>query len=264
MVRSFSFIIAFLIISIAVEAQFVKKETVKLDHPVSIAAVDRPGDLYVISPQGNIAQYNIDGTLTSKGILPEMPTLFDARDGSRLFTYYRKQNEFIFFSSTFDTQGKVQKIDSAFAIHPYAACASGDHDLIILDSADWSFKKVNTKVNRLLFETPVGIDVSKLKKLVNVREYQNFIFIHDRDSGIHIFNMLGKLLKTIEGGDIEHFSFLGEELYYKKGDALYFLDLFNTETRSIKLPGQAEFALLTDERLYMVRSNTVEIYTIDH
>jgi hypothetical protein len=242
-------------------AQFQKIKTVNLERTVTYAAVDRPGDLYLMSEDGTLEIYNDAGVRQKSGKLGFVPTTFDPRDGSRLFAADSRTNQFMFFSP-YDFDGEVQRVDSAFAISPVLTSSSGDHDLLTIDSADWSLKKVNLKTNRVLFETVLGEKISSLPELKSMREYQNFVFILDGSQGIYIFNMIGNLLKFLPAKGLIYLGFLGEELYYLQDEELVFFDLFTTETREVKIPYPADYAFLTDQRLYLIREKKLEVFSL--
>lgn len=241
-------------------AQYRKIAAVTLNGPPTYAAVDRPGELYIL--HGNKFQkYSEEGAIQEHGELPFAPTLFDPRDGSRCFAANSAANQYMFFSP-YNFADAPSSVDSAFAISPVLTCSSGDYDLLTLDSADWSLKKINLKTNRLLYETILGTKVSGLPKLALMREYQNFVFMLDRSQGIYIFNMIGNLLQFLPAKDLRYFGFLGEELYYLQDNTLVFFDLFTTEVRKQKIPGPADFALLTDQRLYLIHDLTLNVFSV--
>jgi hypothetical protein len=253
-------IVVLLLSSSHTVAQFKKLTAVTLDSAATYAAVDRPGELYIL--HGNKFQkYSEEGEVQEHGSLPFAPTLFDPRDGSRCFAANSAANQFIFFSP-YNFSDAPSTVDSAFAISPVMTCSSGDYDLLTLDSADWSLKKINLKTNRVLYETVLGTKVSTLPKLALMREYQNFVFMLDQSQGIYIFNMIGNLLQFLPAKDLRYFAFLGEELYYLEDSTLVFFDLFTTETRRQKIPGPADFALLTDQRLYLIRDQKLEVFSV--
>lgn len=242
-------------------AQFEKIAT--LSHSsVHLAAVDRPGDLYVISHDSVISRYDLNGKLQQKGSMPLLPEIFDPHDGARLFAFDIQTRRYVYFTPSFTFQDPPSRPDSVFAIDPVFVCASGDRDLIILDSADRSLKKIDLKAQRLLFESVLPDSTIDFLTLKSIREYQNFIFMLDAEKGILIFNMLGRLLKTIPAKGIAYFSFLGEELYYPENNSLRFFNLFSTESRTVNLPYAARFALLTDERLYLVGDAKTDIFSV--
>lgn len=238
-----------------------KLKTVTLTDTIVFSAVDRPGDFYLGTKEGQIQKIDRDGNLIVlyKGNYP--PTVFDPRDGSRLFAYYRHDQHYEFLSPSLETTASY-KIDSAFAIQPWLMCPSGDHKLWLLDKADHSLKKINVRESEVELEVVVDSAlIGKSEGFKTMREYQNFVFLLHPDKGILIFNNLGTHLRTIDVAGIRNFNFLGEELYYLRGKSLEFFNLFTAETRRITVgPGALE-ALVTDERLLLVTPRQIDIFS---
>src|SRR5688572_25085361 len=92
-------------------AQFKKLTAVTLDSAATYAAVDRPGELYIL--HGNKFQkYSEEGEVQEHGSLPFAPTFFDPRDGSRCFAANSAANQFIFFSP-YNFSDAPSTVDSA-------------------------------------------------------------------------------------------------------------------------------------------------------
>jgi hypothetical protein len=237
-----------------------KIKTLSLNDTVSYPAIDRPGDFYVVTKTSQIQRFDKDGKLTLLYKAPLFPTLFDPRDGARLFVYYREKQRYEFMSPSFEPTTSY-RIDSAFAIQPWLICPSGDHNLWVLDSMDHTLKKINIKASEV--EVEVAVDSSLIRNATafkTMRDYQGFVFLLNPAKGIFIFNALGKHIRTLDIPGIEHFNFLGEELYYLKGDTLNFFNLFTTETRELKVDAGYTTALLTDERMILFAPQKVDIY----
>jgi hypothetical protein len=244
------------------QSLFEKLQTVIINGPIASASVDRVGELYLVSQAGDISKISIDGEIIESSNVEHVPTLFDPRDGSHIFLYWRDSRKYELRLPDLKSIAATKDIDSSFAIHPVLACPSGDHDLIILDSADWSLKKIDGRTNTVLHETIIYEPGRTAPKVTYMREYQNFVFLLDPVTGINIYNRMGKLLKTLPGKSIPYFSFLGEEIYYPVQDGLHLFNLFTADERTISLPAAAPFALLTDERLYLVDDDKVDIYSV--
>lgn len=237
-----------------------KIKTLEVSDTIVFATIDRPGDLYLILRDGQIQKFDKDGKLIVLYRHKTVPTIFDPRDGARLFAYYRQNQEYDFLNPSFDITASF-RIDSAFVIEPWLLCPAGDHKLWVLDAADHSLKKINPRENEV--EVEVIIDsaiIGQASAFTMLREYQGFVFLLNPRKGIFIFNNLGKHIKTIEGKGIHHFSFLGEELYYLMGGNIHFFDLFSGETRQMALEKNVHFALFTDERLVLIRHKTIDIF----
>ncbi|MEO8473460.1 MAG: hypothetical protein ABI477_14775 [Chryseolinea sp.] len=238
-----------------------KIKSVALPLDVASAAVDRPGEIYVTSNDGTIRHYDIDGGL--KAILTgEIPDLFEPRDGSRLFAFYRKGRHYDLINPSFEVS-KSLRIDSSMVVDPLLVCPSGDYNIWAIDVADKTLKKIDPATSAILVEVELN-EFADLLTIKSIREYQGFLFIHDSKKGLIIFSGMGKQLKKIGDSNISYFNFIGEELYYKIGNQLQLFNLFTTETRSLPLPQFSQIALITDERLYLLGDKTLEIFTPIH
>lgn len=260
----FIIVTAFICVSLITVNSFAQRKikTVELSDTIAIASVDRPGDLYVITRAGQLQRFEKDGRLRNfyrKG--PKL-TQFDPRDGSRLFAYYREQSQYDLLSPSLDVVSS-HKVDSVFALEPWLVCMSGDHSIWVLDASDWSLKKIDMNTGVVPAEVTLNIKPGKDKRdFISMREYQNFVFLLDAKAGILVYNNIGNLIRTIPQANLNYFNFIGEELYYLSGDKLRFFDLFTAETREVKLPAPADIALVTDERMFLIRKNTIDIFTI--
>lgn len=251
--------VLFVITAISAAAQE-KLQTVPLSDTILYTAIDRTGDFYAVTKSGQIQRFTPDGKLSLLFKAPEPPTVFDPRDGARLFSYYRSDQHYEYLNPSFETTASY-KIDPSFAIQPWLICPSGDHKLWILDRADHSLKKIDVRASEV--EVEVLVDsamIGRVEVFKTMREYQNFVFLLDPSKGIYIFNSLGHHVRTIGTPDIESFNFLGEELYYLRKGRIEFFNLFTAETRHKAVETRYTDALLTDERLVLFTPETIDIF----
>jgi hypothetical protein len=237
-----------------------KIRTLETSDSIVFATVDRPGDIYLVLKNGQILKFDKDGQALAGHRHNEAPTLFDPRDGARLFAYYRSQQQYNYYNPSFETTASRQ-IDSAFAVEPWLICPSGDHKLWVLDGADHSLKKLNARHTEV--ELEVLIDSTLIQDataFTTMREYQGFVFLLHPEKGIYIFNGLGKHIKTIPEKGISHFNFLGEELYFFKQGQIMFFDLFSAESRKVPQQHNGTIVVLTDERMFLAGSRVLDIF----
>jgi hypothetical protein len=156
-------------------------------------------------------------------------------------------------------------IDSAYAINPVLTCPSfNPYHVWILDSADWSIKRLNTKGKDIDFEFFIPAEVfHQTPKFTMMREYQNFLFLLDVHNGIHVFNGVGKFIRTLPTKNVESFGFLGEELYFFSDGVLHFHDLFTMEERSVETLHETERVILSGERMLCLSATALTIYKFD-
>jgi hypothetical protein len=224
---------------------------------IKSAYIDRPGDLYIIDEHDSLAKFSIDGQFLAKYSMAV--TIFDPRDGARWFVYEETpKKRFGFFS---EDLGMLYPVREHYAIEPTMVCASGENQAWILDRADWSLKRVDPAQSRVVADALIDQkQFNQPPEFIFMREYQHFLFLIEKKNGIIIFNSLGHQIKKIVDSDIKTVNFLGEELYYKKGDKLIFYDFFDGTTREMPVDPACKFALLTDVRKYLVYPDKIEIF----
>lgn len=246
-----------LLITSSLQAQ-VKSITFKTDAEVLWAGVDRAGDLMLVLANGEVQKFDKTGKKIGAHAFKKPPTLLDPMDGVQSF--YFDQHEIRFGNISYDlTEVTTRAIDPSFAIRPWLVCPSL-HELWILDSADFTIKKTRMSATTISLEATLQhVPQKRITDYVHMREYQNYVFLLDKNTGVHMFNQLGKRIKTMGQKDMKYFNFLGEELYYLSGKELVFIDLYTNEKRSMTLPTDCSFILLTDDRQYAVCPNTISI-----
>jgi hypothetical protein len=255
------FLLSFLLVFSGAYAQ--KKITTRnVNESISYATVDRPGDLYIVTVSGQIQRFDKDGNVASVYKNNPIPTLFDPRDGSRLFAYFRSDQHFAFLDPSFEVS-RAGKLDPAVAIDPWLMCVSGDYNFWVLDAEDKSLKKINASNGTVTVETKIPQqEDDSITSYVYLREYQGFLFLQHTKKGVLVFSSLGKPLKTIGNPGITHFNFLGEEFYYNSPGAVRFFNLFTAETREMPLKQTGKFVLLTDERMFIINDKSIDFFEI--
>lgn len=234
------------IVSIETEAEIVN------------AAVDRAGDFYIILKTGELQKFDKDGNKIGSFKNKEVPAIFDPTNALRLLLYNHHRQNYTWLSPDLGEQ-PFQALDPSVAIEPALLCPSGDLNLWVLDQSDMSLRRFNPKDLKILSEFSIRNEFPDKPSFSLMREYQNFLFLLDPATGIHIYNALGKPIKKIEVKGLATFNFLGEELYYLVDGKIKFVDLFTAETRETTLDSPSKFVLLTDERMMRVYPGRVVI-----
>src|SRR5688572_18268244 len=146
MIRSVTFA---LVLTSIIAAQAQKKIiSIPVSDDIVAAHVDRVGELYVTTQTGQIQKFDLNGKVISVYRSGPAATLFEPRDGSRLFAFFRGDGKINYMSPSFDVYA-TSRIDSAFVIDPWLVFTSGDHNLWILDAADQTLKRVDPRTSSL-------------------------------------------------------------------------------------------------------------------
>lgn len=255
------YLLLFLVISFSSFGQEKKIATLTFDA-LYHAGINPAGELYVAS--GNkLQRFDKEGQLMKELSLSTTPSIsqFDAWHLTQLVLYYRETQRVEIYNPELEIRNSFI-IDSVFAIEPQWIAASFDQkNFWIFDGADGSIKKVNYKTGEVLLDEVLTAFNSSSEKILSMREYQRFLFIQTA-SKLYIFNAMGKHIRTLNS-EKQAFDFFGEEITLLQSTNLHFSSLFTKDERSKTLPGLFQKIWLSDERLFGVKGNTIEIFAFD-
>ncbi len=242
-------IVAFLFAG-CLQAQPLKKIKEFQPGKIENVSVDRLGNFFLIFQNGSIKKYDANGKTLAFLKNAETPSLIEPWFHPRIFTYYQRGQHYINFDRNFKNPDD-QVLDPSVAIKPSLACPTNDNKLLVFDRADLSVKRINPFNNQVLSEFAIdSMQFSVKPNFTYIREYQNLIFLLDANSGVVIYNNVGKIVNQIKI-KANNFGFYGEELYFLQRSKVVFFDLYTEKTREIEI-GEGKFVLVTDERILEV------------
>ena len=242
-------IVAFLFAG-CLQAQPLKKIKEFQPGKIENVSVDRLGNFFLIFKNGSIKKYDANGKTLAFLKNTEITSLIEPWFHPRIFTYYQRGQHYITFDRNFKNPDN-QNLDPSVAISPSLACPTNDNKLLVLDRADLSVKRINPFNNQVISEFSIdSMQFSVKPNFTYIREYQNLIFLLDANSGVVIYNNVGKIVNQIKS-KANNFGFYGEELYFLQQSKVVFFDLYTEKTREIEI-GEGKFVLVTDERILEV------------
>ncbi len=202
-------------------------------------------------------KYDANGKVLASLKGSKNQTLVEPWFHPKIFIYEQESHTCTMYDRNFQ-KGEVYRLDPSVAINPQLACPTSDNNLLVLDEADYSIKSVTPFRQQVIAE--FYLDSAEMRPhFTYLREYQNLIFLLDKNSGISIYNKEGKKinkLRTTSG----NFGFFGEELYFLEPSKIVFFDLYTEKTRELKI-ADSKFVLVSDERILLVNSdNKVSIF----
>ena len=117
------------------------------------------------------------------------------------------------------------------------ATIAADNQLWTIDENDFSLKKYDLDGQKIIQKTPLELILKAKDYHINfMREYQNLLYVNDKQSGVLVFDNMGNYKKKIALTGITTFGFINEELYYLKDNKIYFFNVYHFAERSINLP----------------------------
>jgi len=94
-----------------------------------------------------------------------------------------------------------------------------------------------------------------------MREYQNQLFIADKNSGILVFDNLGNYKTKLPFVDVSWFGFWNDEIYFALGDELVRYNLYNFKEKRAPLPVKTRLVMLYDHKVFFLHKNYIKVYT---
>lgn len=245
-----------------------KIKSQKLDHAVVNASIDRQGNIYIASNNGDIDRFNRNGELVYH-FSPDKKgnaSLIEAWQGLRTFVFYRDFQQYLFLDRFLNNSVPFD-IGNGLSTYFELGTVAGDNNLWLIDQQELTLKKLDIEINEFLIETPFNLNLDPDDfKLTFIREYQNLLFISDKSSGVLVFDNLGNYLEALPVRDLNHFSFSDNDLIglNAKGDTAKLIDIYTKKEREISLPDLSyQFVFMENSRLYCIAARRIDIFKLD-
>lgn len=241
-----------------------KIKTVALSSPVMEVSIDRYGLFYIADDDGNIYKYDTLGVLqlTYSPSRKADVTLIEAWRNVNIFVFYRSLQEFVLLDR-FLSQSPNEPISATGIGYARLATFSYDNNIWLIDETDFSLKKYNVSYSKVDLNTPLDLLLDpSLYDLNFMREYQNLVFVNDKNSGILIFDNMGNYKTKIPVKGLSDIGLYNDEVYFQEGDKVKFINIYTYVERTELLPekGIFQFILYTDFNLYLFQKSSVEVY----
>lgn len=240
-------------------------KSVKINSPVKKVSIDTYFNFYTADANGNVSKFDSDGNflLTFSPQKKSNVTLLEAWRNVNIFVFYRNFQQFLFLNR-FLTPSPNTDLNEELVGFARIAAPSSDNNLWLVDESDFSLKKYNLTFHKLDIRNPLELILNPQNyDLTFLREYQNLLFINDKNSGILIFDNMGNLKERISVQGLDYFSFIKNNLYYIKDNKLILLDLYTKKSKEIELPAPKtyNFVLLSEQRAFFFDQDSVDIFS---
>ncbi|MFN6944524.1 MAG: hypothetical protein ACK4ND_06220 [Cytophagaceae bacterium] len=232
-------------------------------HKVSI---DRHDFLYIADDRGNVHKYDTIGNL----LLTYSPrqnnevSILEAWRKVNILVFNRNFQEYVILDR-FLTQSPIYRLRAEQIGFARLLTYAADNNLWIVDEKDFSLKKFNLRFNKVEVLTPLDFILNPSKyEMTFIREYQNLLFISDRNSGILVFDNLGNFKTKLPFLNVQYFSFRGDELYFIANDRLTIYNLYSKKEVVLDLPTQFKFnyMLLIKDKAYGFTATGMEVFAL--
>jgi hypothetical protein len=243
-------------------------DSVNFHSTIDQVSIDRQANLYISTSEGAIEKYDRNGQLQRhfSSNKRSKPSLIEAWQGLRVFSFYKEFQEYLLLDRLLNNSERYILDNQKIAGFISLATTAADNNIWLLDGQSLSLKKLDINNQELILETSFSLNLlSSSFDFSFMREYQNLLFIADRNNGVHVFDNIGNYLETLETGEISSFSFNRSNLIYLKKSKIVALDFYSKQKREISLPDSSPFSfvLMENTRVFLFTPNRLLIYELN-
>lgn len=245
------------------------QEIITISHPdIELSNVDESGNVYVVAGTGVITKYNKSGDslLSFSPRKNAMPTVLETVSSLRPFVYYQDFQEFAFLDQFLTTE-------TFFGFYPDVVgfaervTMSSDNNIWLLDSDDFSLKKYDVQANTLISQTLLDLTMDAGDyNVVQLREYQNIVFILDETAGLLLFDSFGNLQQKY-AINADHIDFYEENILFEQDGYLVHFNFYKGNRSAIRLPvisRETDYGRVfrRDNWIFLISEEEITIYKL--
>ncbi len=252
--------IFFFIIPLSISAQKIKLiDSLQLAEPQAVS-MDRLGNFYAVTKSGLIKKFSNDNQFEND-FSPQktgVPKLIEAWNPLRLFVFYEGLQEYLFLDRFMTSANRFNVRD----ITDYAGLVtvSSDNNLWLIDLTEFGLKKYNINFNQVTINTPFDLLLDPEQyDISHMREYQNLLFISDRESGILIFDNLGNYLRKMPYKNVGYFNFHKSIIYFIQEGQFKLVDIYTNESNTYPAPKGCKLSLYNENVVRFFLPQQVQI-----
>lgn len=246
---------AFAFTGFAQPADFQK--SIELDSEIRLLSTDRLGNFYILT-RSYLWKVGADGQVMAQRSFPRADSvrILEAWNPLKILLH-SGGHAFDLLDSDLQSSPEPEAVDEALAIRP-ALMTSGAYTRLmwILDS-DGSVKFIDWSAQKVLMESTPFDAVQIPVNIRQLRNYQNSLFLLDRDYGLYVIGRSGKLVDRLEFAGASHLGSLGEDIYVHLPGKIVFIDLYTKDRYEIPVPADVSTAAATDERLLLASGKRI-------
>lgn len=231
------------------------------EQAIRFLAADPLGQVYVVTPQNELLQFNSQGSLLYKYQNFRHGDLgwVDAGNPLQILLFYPEFGQVVLLDRTLSEIGMLNLAEMALWNVP-AVGRSADNQIWLYDPVQMVLRKLNTKGEYLTEGQPLSLLLAAPPSPVWITEQKQEVYLYDPAWGVLVFDPFGQYLKTIPTEGMENLRVWdGYWTYWREGK-LYLFQPVLQQTFPIALPEPATAGIFQAGRLVLRTENGFAVY----
>lgn len=229
--------------------------------------VDNLDNVYLLNSRGQLKKIDLNGD--SVAVFNNLKkygqaSLIDVSNPLKVLLYY-KDFATIVVLDRFLTVRNTIDLRKNNILQVNAIGQSYDNNIWLYDELDNKLKKIADD-GKLLQETPdfrflLGNAITPVK----IFDENKYVYIYDSTYGVYVFDYFGSLKNNIMIDHWHNFKVAGKFIFGSRNDTLFRYEISSFLVDEWKMPPELQQSRLfnfTSTRLYALKENGIEVYTI--
>ncbi|MHA6246734.1 hypothetical protein ACXYMU_02270 [Pontibacter sp. CAU 1760] len=243
----------------------VYSHTLSVSSPTTVSQ-DRNGAVYVLGPQRNLLRLDALGQPLDTFSPPTRGRIstMEAWNPMKVLLFYEDSQTLLLLDRFLRPLSSTDLRDINYGGIAKVAALSSDDGVWLFDETNLTLSKLDLRQRNVTLETPLNLILDRERfDVLQLREYQNQLYLLDSNNGLYVFDNLGNYKQQIPLSGVRYVGFRDNELYYVLQGQLHFLDLYTSEKRAMPLPANKGYtnALVGNGLLYFFSKNKADVYT---
>lgn len=246
-------------------AQMAFKDSLVTESRISAYSIDQQGNIFLGFDNGTITKYNteLDSLLSYNPTRVGKFSLIEAWHGFQVFAFNNKFQDFILLDRFLSRESRYALGETGM-YYVDLSTLSGEQNLWLIEENGLRLMKYDFKAREIILDISLNNWLDNQEHAFTfMREYQNLLFLIDKNSGIYVFDNLANIIRKIYVVNVDYVSLSGETLYYLTDEAIISMNLYSNVQSEIKIDQRDYKGLLVFKNFgYLVSDQRVEMIEI--
>lgn len=210
-----------------------------IDFPrLGLISLDNQGFIFVADLEGNIYQYDRTGKEVNNFSPPRQGALnsLEAARTANIFTFSVDLQEYRILDRFINPVAE-NRVPMDQIILAKSATLGNNNIIWFFDEADLSLKQFDFRIRNVKQHQPLNLILNQSSlDVIDMREYQNLLFLNIRNEGVYILDNQANMIKYLAIKLEQKFSFWKNFLVYADGKKLSLQNFMTGKVESFPLP----------------------------
>ncbi|MCF6360665.1 MAG: hypothetical protein L3J29_07875 [Cyclobacteriaceae bacterium] len=239
-----------------------QSDTLFFSQTIIDYSIDATGSIFLSFEEGSITKYSsaLDSLFTYSPTKLGNTKLLESGTGLVIFAFYDFFQEYL-ITDRFLARPTRTKLSNTSIDYIDIATQSLDNNIWLVENTEFRLIKYNVSFNRIEIEIPLNTIIDNPDNDFSfIKEYQNQVFLVDKNKGIYVFDNLGNFSKLIIA-KTNKCTFEKNMITYLENGDLINMDIYsNTQERSTITTAGVWGVMKYRSNLYYVKNKSLIRY----